>query len=286
MAEYRFLRENTEDSYGLKLLQDTLTEIVLYIDSFCKEHNIRYFLMGGSALGAVRHGGFIPWDDDLDIFMLREDYEKFVECCKTDLDTGKYYFQQADSAEQPHFFSKIRKNGTAYLEEGRKGENIHQGIYIDIMCLYYAPQSRWKRKLQYYAAGLLKARACTKTNYHTASRVKKLELTVAKVVVHGPIKKLLLHMVKKYKKEGSPLAAHLFGRAKFDCSFYPVEEFEKQRYVPFEKIQLPIPGNAEEYLTIRYGKDYMQMPDQATRAIYGTHSVMWDTQKDYKELIK
>ena len=73
----QFMRSNLENEYGLLKLQDKILEIAVYIDKFCDEHGIDYCLMGGSALGAKRHGGFIPWDDDLDIFMTPDNYEKF-----------------------------------------------------------------------------------------------------------------------------------------------------------------------------------------------------------------
>lgn len=267
-------------------LQKTILEIIKYVDEFCKQNDIRYYLMGGSALGAIRHGGFIPWDDDLDIFMDSDNYFRFIDCCKKKLDTKRFYFQQEDSDEQAHFFCKIRMNGTTYIEHANEHcKNMHQGIFVDIMCLNHAARSRLGKKLQYYAAGLLKAKAITKYSYETDSKVKKLQLCIAKFVVVGPIKKFLLYMVRRNNGKKTDMLCHLFGRAKFDKSFYPYEDFGIQRYVPFETIMLPVPANVEDYLTIRYGSDYMQMPSEETKKMYESHAVFWDVEKDYTEYV-
>lgn len=285
MNTCKYVRNNLEDTYGILPLQDKILEIMVYIDEFCREHNIKYYLMGGSALGAMRHRGFIPWDDDLDIFMDYQNFMKFADACKQDLDTERFYYQAMNTKEWPHFFAKLRLNGTAYLEEVNKGREVHQGIFVDIMCLTNAAPEGWRRKLQFYSAGLLKARAVTMTNYHADSKKKAIEMSIARFFVRGPIKALLMHEVYKYNREPSVDQAHIFGRAKYKNSFYPTKDFEEERYVPFEKVQLAVPCNVEDYLIRRYGNDYMKMPSEETKAMYKSHPVQWDTSKSYEEYI-
>ena len=83
MGNFVYLRNSESDTFGIQKLQDKILEIMVYVDEFCRRNEIVYYLMGGSALGAIRHGGFIPWDDDLDIFMDYENYHKFIECSGT-----------------------------------------------------------------------------------------------------------------------------------------------------------------------------------------------------------
>ena len=220
------MHPNLPDTYGILALQNKILEIAVYLDKFCREHNITYYLMGGSALGAMRHKGFIPWDDDLDVFMDFQNYQKFQTACKNDLDTKHYYFQQENSKENPCFFSKLRANGTTCIEEAWKHrKNMHQGIFVDIMCLNNAAPTHLGKYIQYYAAGLLKAHAITQSNYHTNSKLKKIQLFIAKWAVNPFTKSFLLYLVRRYNKKSTKTVAHLFGRAKFKNSFYPTEDF-------------------------------------------------------------
>jgi len=280
-----YMRDLPND-YGILELQDKILEIALYLDEFCRKHGIIYYLMSGSALGAMRHQGFIPWDDDLDVFMDYKNYQKFISCAEKYLDTTKYYFQKEDSYELPHFFSKLRMNNTTCIEIGNKNRKMHQGIFVDIMCLNNAAPQGIRRIIQYYSAALLKASAVAKTAYKTDNKLKKIQLFISKIFVKGFIKKILINFVRRYNNVSSVKeVAHIFGRAKFKNSFYPKDDFGKQRYVDFEKVKLPVPSNVEEYLTIRFGKNYMQMPDEKTKAIYQSHSMKWDTKKNYTEYI-
>lgn len=283
MADYRFLRNNLEDTYGILPLQDKILEIMVYIDEFCRKHNITYYLMGGSALGAVRHGGFIPWDDDLDIFMTYDNYVKFAECCEKYLDKDKFYFQKEDTDENPYFFSKLRMNGTTCLNPVLP--RGHQGIFVDIMCLNNAPDSELQKKIQYYAGGLLKASALLRTNYSTDSKKKKIELFITSCIVKKPVKKLLLNLVRKYNKKSAKEYAHVFGRAKYSNSFYDATFFGEGKYIPFESVQLSAPDKVDEYLIKRYGGKYMEMPDEKTKALYSSHACTWYVDRDYSEFI-
>lgn len=283
MSSYKFVRNELSDDYGILKLQDKILEIMVYIDEFCRVHDIQYFLMGGSALGAMRHGGFIPWDDDLDIFMTYDNYVKFIKCCEEHLDTEKYYLQKEDTFDNPYYFSKLRMNGTTCLNP--IVPHGHQGIFVDIMCLNHAARSVIGKRIQYYCAGMLKASAIAKTNYVTNSKKKKIQLLISKCVVRGCIKIFLLHCVRKYNESEAYEYAHLFGRAKHKNSFYLKDDFKSQRYVAFEQVKLSVPENVENYLTVRYGSKYMEMPSEETKALYQTHANIWDTEKDYTEYI-
>jgi lipopolysaccharide cholinephosphotransferase len=112
----------------LKLLHNKILEIAEYFDNFCKENEIIYYLMGGTALGAMRHQGFIPWDDDFDVFMDSENYNKFLNIVDKNLDKKKYYFQKEDTKEWAMYFSKIRMNGTTFISFFTNSDIVTQDL--------------------------------------------------------------------------------------------------------------------------------------------------------------
>ena len=93
-----------------------MLEMLSEVDRICAKHGIKYMLFAGTLLGAVRHEGFIPWDDDLDILMLRPEYDRFLEVARDEVNKELYYVQSEFSPHWPMFFSKLRRNGTACIE--------------------------------------------------------------------------------------------------------------------------------------------------------------------------
>ena len=113
-------------------LRKVQLEALLEVDRICKKFGITYQLFSGTLLGAIRHKGFIPWDDDIDICMLRNDYDRFIEVCKTELDTT-YFLQNYETDKNfIHNITRIRKNNTIALQSACAELDMHHGIFIDI----------------------------------------------------------------------------------------------------------------------------------------------------------
>ncbi|MFO3797317.1 MAG: phosphorylcholine transferase LicD, partial [Anaerolineales bacterium] len=226
-------------SKDIKPLHRVLTMIAEDLDAFCNRHEITYYLMGGTALGAVRHAGFIPWDDDFDIFMDRENYLKFLSVCELSLDRQKYYLQREDTYEWPLLFSKIRLNNTVYVERTEEIGKIHTGIYVDIMCLHNAYSNPALRYLQYLAARIVTSIALSRRGYNTSSRTKRFILAVASVLGRTPIRSLLLKFVRSLDGRDSEIVGHFFGRARFSKTSFPRHFLGKPRRIPFEATTFP-----------------------------------------------
>ena len=267
----------------LKLLHKKILEIAEYFDKFCKENDIIYYLMGGTALGAMRHQGFIPWDDDYDVFMDYENYTKFLSIVDEKIDEKNFYFQKEDTDEWPMFFSKIRMNNTTFIEKDVKDREMHHGIYIDIMCLNNCSQNRCLRYTQYFFARVLNTRALAEKGYITDSVLKKVALRLSKLIINRPVKQLLLKYIRRLNQKSSLMVGHFFGRAPFAKTSFSKEYLGQQRYVKFENMTLPVCSGVEEYLKIRYGKNYMQLPSEEVKLQYPSHAYIVDTEKSYEE---
>jgi lipopolysaccharide cholinephosphotransferase len=271
-----------ENVLDLKSLQNKILELVEYFDLFCKENDIKYYLMGGTALGAIRHKGFIPWDDDFDVFMDSGNYKKFCNIIKYKLDKEKYFFQEHDTEENPLWFSKIRINNTTLIEKDTKGRKMHQGIFMDVMCLYNTPSNIVIRYAQYFCARILSAKALSEKGYLTNSKLKKIYINMSKYLITNSIKRNLYSFVNRFNGEESKMTGHLFGRTPFCNSSFKREVLGEPRYVQFEHLKLPVPQYAEDYLRVTFGESFMEIPSQEERDKHPQHAFVFDVSKSYK----
>jgi len=246
-----------EDSWGFMRLQNCILNIAQYIHEFCSENGIDYCLMGGSALGAVRHQGFIPWDDDLDIFMTPYNYEKFQKLFKQKGDTDNYYLHEK-KVNGYVSTAKLRLNHSTYIEGFEKDYDIHKGVFVDIFILHTCPDNVLKRKWQYIWSRYV----ITKGLADKGLQKKGVEGTVLKLLACLPkcfLSGFALKQLYRYRNENSEFLCHFMGHATMKNALYKREYFEKVKPVKFEETELMVPHRVEEYLRDRWG-DYMKIP--------------------------
>ena len=257
--------------------QRALLTLLREFDRVCKALQIPYVLFAGTLLGAVRHQGFIPWDDDLDVLMMRKDYERFLAEAPLVLNSETFYLQKEFSEHWPMFFSKLRLNGTTCLEKYHpKDPKTHQGIYIDIFPCDDAAKHSWGRKLQFYASKVVIAKSLNKRGYETDSKKKKLFMGICKLLPLAPF----LKIARKGHTDSAYIHSFLGAGSSFSKNIYSRDIFESSSDAAFEDGIYPIPSGHHRLLEILYG-DYMELPPPEERAIK-QHSILIDLENSYE----
>lgn len=261
----------------LRNIQLNQLDVAKEIHRICVKNDIPYILIGGTLLGAVRHKGFIPWDDDLDIGFTRENYERFLAAAKNDLDP-KYYLQEwrTDPA-YAYPFGKIRINGTKFVERSVTNRDSHMGIFVDIFPYDEYPEEVYKRKLLGIRLTLLRQVLVLKTGYcEYVSRTGKMSRQVAKAILF-PVLYLYACLMSKealvnhfervacqYNGQKHKLYYEHSGASPYGKWVIPAECFEQRMSMQFEDAAFSVPVNYDKYLSIGYG-DYMKLPPEDKR---------------------
>ena len=257
------------DRETLRKVQLTLLEIAKEIKRVCEENDIRYFLYRGTFLGAVRHQGFIPWDDDMDFAMLREDYDKFCRIAPEKLGE-KFVFQNWNTDENYALpFGKVRKRDTLYVES-KCAQLEENGLYIDIYPLDFAPEKEEERSalakklLHLFRVKLMKSHYTPWKEEEKTIWFKRIGyLAYQAAALFTSQEKLIktyedaLYAVKDsdilYEQSALPIVYY------YDRAFYG----ETAMY-PFEDTCFPGPKDYDMVLSSLYG-DYMQLPPEDKR---------------------
>lgn len=257
--------------------QRALLVLLHEFDRICKALEIPYVLFAGTMLGAVRHQGFIPWDDDLDVLMLREDYDRLLNKAEAVLDTDTFFLQKEFSEHWPMFFSKLRLNGTTCLEKYHpKDPCVHQGVYIDIFPCDNAAGSEFARKIQFLASKVVIAKSLDARGYETDKRMKKLFIGFCRLLPRKPFLKLTM-----CGKETSEIVhSFLGGASDYRKNVYPRVYFTNRVDAAFEDGTYPISAFYDKLLQQLYG-DYMKLPPPEERACK-QHALLVDLENSYE----
>ena len=260
--------------------QLALLQMLHEIDRVCRKHNITYTLFAGTALGAVRHGGFIPWDDDLDVIMLRPEYERFLVLAPDELG-GAYFLQREFSEHWPMFFTKLRKNGTACIERYIPRDPLaHQGIYIDIFPCDNLSDVSVKRRHQFLASKMVITQSLYQRGYLTDDPGKKLAMQLSRCL---PEKTLWTYVVNREETESRMVHSFFGASSRYERSIYPREWFTETILLPFEDGEFPVSAHYDELLTTLYG-DYMT-PTPVEQRGQKVHAEIVDLERPYTEYI-
>ena len=260
----------TYDPDVLKRLQRAELTLLLEVDRICKKHGIAYSLEGGTLLGAIRHKGFIPWDDDVDVAMLRPEYERFFEACKKELDPKRYFLQ--DYHTDPYYpwgYPKLRLLNTLFLREGQEHLRFHQEIGIDIMLFDNVPDNPFIRMI--YEGSCFVIRKCQYAVVGKTQAPKGWQRIVYAVIDKIP-KRLLFWALERIaqitnRRRTRLVRAMTWPNPKRCPHGLPRVCFESYIDAPFEGHMVRIFKRYHLYLKQMFG-NYLQLPPEEERTVH------------------
>lgn len=254
----------------LRKVQLTQLELIKEVKRICQKCNIHYNMVGGTMLGAIRHHGYIPWDDDADIGFLRKEYEKFREACKTELDTEKYYFQDCrDTAGYRWGYGKLRRKNTEFIRLDQEFMPYGQGIAIDLMPFDNVPDADFAKVVHKFICFLYRKAFWSAVGSRTEKNVFKkkvyelLYLIPEKWLVKS-YQRWINHCIKlghtkQVRILTFPTPKGVYG---YDRKWYT----DLQLY-EFENCRFPGAKDYDGYLKVKY-KNYMDMPPVEKRKVH------------------
>ncbi len=272
------------DSQSLRQLQLTELELLQEADRIAKKFHIAYCIIAGTMLGAVRHGGFIPWDDDVDIAMLRSEYERFREACKKELDPSKFYFQDHTVTEGFRWgYGKLRRRGSLFLREHQEHMPYEQGIFMDVFPLDPVPENRLGRSLKnlecFLVRKLLWARVGKKADWNPFRRL------VYAALDRVPEKRILEYydgMIERSKSCRSSWVRILMFPTPNEAYGYQARWYQGGEDILFEGKPFPGVKDADEYLRFKFG-DYMTLPPPEKRKVHPVSAFALPDTEDGKQ---
>ncbi len=258
--------------------QNLQFDMLCVFDDICNKYGIAYQLFSGTALGAVRHQGFIPWDDDVDVIMLREDYEHFLAISEADLAEHHIFLQKEFSKHWPMFFTKLRKNDTTCLERWlAKDENMHQGIFLDIFPVDNLSDCKGKALLQFIMSKFVVGNSLHQRGYRTENWIKILFLTLCRL---APVKWLHPFVCNRIDVNSKRLHGFFAAASRYKSSVFPREWLTESVPMLFEGRTFPVSAHYDALLSCLYG-NYRE-PTPLEKRKEKEHGVIVDTERSYE----
>lgn len=282
----KFTSDGAATSEQIRAVQKKSMEILLYFRDFCKENGLLFYFCGGCCIGSIRHKGFVPWDDDVDVFMPRRDYERLAEIWPEKAD-AKYVYCRSD---KDHYYrsllTAISDETTTFIKERQQDLDISHGIRLEILPLDACPDSAFARKCQ-ILWGLIYS--MFNNNEAPTSRGKGLYIAGKILLALAPTQKMRYRVWRFAEKrmsrypitEKTKYVTELCARYDAMLRSYPAEDFAKAKWVDFEGEKMPIPIGYDRYLRMVFG-DYMQLPPKEDQ-VPKHEAVLVDTENGYRK---
>ena len=247
----------------LRTLQLTELDILKEIKRVCDKNNIKYFLIGGTLLGAARDGKFIPWDDDIDIGMLREEFDKFEKIANSELDK-KYFFQTPVTDEEcgTYCCGRVRLEGSYFASNSTPKHWKHNGIFVDILPYDKVTKNKFFARMFFYYFNVISRVYWKRLKYtpHPANKLFRIIMNVSSALYSIVPTKILKKKLEKYHKKYMNLKEYeRIEMLNQHPRAFKSELVEELGTMQFEGVEFTIPKNYDEYLSNQYG-DWRILP--------------------------
>ena len=259
-------------------------DLIKELKRICDKNNISYFLVGGTLIGAIRHNGYIPWDDDIDVGMLRPEYIRFIKACKRELDDQYAIYDWNIDKNSPLPFLKIKIKGTHYREQLSQNTEMNDEIFIDVFPYDNAPDNKVLQRIHGLRNIIIKKIILLRCGFTID------EGGVIKRGLYLPLKLLAnIHTIEKWKKRYK-INAYKYNHRKTGSvvslggSYAYKREIKNRTIVEkldkhiFEDVELSVPKHYDRFLREVYG-DYMQLPPENMRV--SRHGISYIDMGDY-----
>lgn len=250
------------DKETLKKMQTKMLQMLVYFRDFCNKYELKFWLIGGAAIGAVREHGFVPWDDDVDVMMPLPDCQRFEELWEKYGDKDRYVFCKTNKEINYHHCAmSLRDPSTTFICSYNKNSDICHGISLEFGPIFPTPKSKIKQYIQIfwgYVFALFNAQRLP-SNKGTSIRVltKIIYSLIPSKKVRDAIWIYADRQRSKYRWEDCCFVKELWGKTSFYT--FPKEWFDSVVWVDFEGTKMPLPAGYDKYLTLIFG-NYMKRP--------------------------
>lgn len=255
-------------------------ELLKYISDFCEENEVEWCLAFGSALGAKRHGGPIPWDDDVDIYMPAGEYKKFRKLFNEKGDKQRFYLQELGSIPPYTGAVKLRMNGTAVIEECYRDKDMHQGIYVDIFLLHEAPPTKLAKMQAIVSNYYLTLKSLSNRGYNRRKLFIPL-LAFLRLFPRNFGRKAAMQQQEKWDYLNGDVYADWELRTGNPKWFIPKNYLFPAVSMQYDDLEVKVPREIEKYLEICYGQ-WEQLP-HIDKILWAQHASKWSVTEDFRK---
>lgn len=276
--------ENISAGSSLAQHQNALKKLLNAFADVCEQNDIPFQLYAGTLLGAVRHQGFVPWDDDIDVLMSRDAYDRFLQIAPQALNPDIFFVQGEYSEHWPMFFSKLRLNNTACMEKYvPKDPLMHQGIYMDIFPYDNLSDCGVRRKLQFWASKVVIAKGLQLRGLATDSVLKKTAMQMSTLIPNPVIQGIHEYVLNRTHPQTEMVHTFFAAGSMYQKNVFPRAWLEELAMMPFEGRSYPVSAHYDALLRRLYG-NYMVLPSEEDRKCKA-HNFLVDVDRPYTEYL-